>query len=1437
MKRHPASIANFLHHMVARMGRSRCLRRISVPVLGVARRLSLLVVVLAVVAAPLVFAAPSSAHEVPPTYECSPGGTLEGTECVATTSTTSPATVSYWCSSGTLSGTECETTTSPATVSYWCSSGTLSGTECETSTTMTTPATVSYWCSSGTPNDDNECETSTTTTTPATVSYSCSSGTLKGTECETSTTMTTPATVSYSCSSGTLKGTECETSTTMTTPATVSYSCSSGTLKGTECETITTAAATAECSAGTLTNGQCQETAAPTWTCSAGTRSGTSCLETASPSYTCTEGEVTGDQCLESANPTYSCAEGSLSGSQCQHTTSPDYSCTKGTLSGTSCVETHTPVCTLNDNFVPCDTPGVTYHCDTGFTLSGSTCIKTTAATANCPSGYLTGNFGICYKYTAASSDCPAGFPPPSQGLCFKYSAAKASCDTGFTLSNSQCTRTTAAVASCTTGYQLDSFDLEGTPVTYCYRNTPPTYKCSTGKLTNDNQCETTTTTPADISYSCDSGMLNGTQCEITTTTKAPADVSYSCDSGTLNGTQCEITTTTTTAAEVSYSCSTGTLNASNQCSETTTTKAPAEVRYSCDSGTLNASNQCVETTTTTTAAEVRYSCSTGELNADNQCEHPAITTPAEVRYSCDSGMLNASNECEHTTTTRTPARPLCSTGNPNGANCDHTHPTISGLPATAKRAAGTPYTITFTVSPANATVLASGEGCELSPPSTTGIYTLTVTRTDAGTRTCNVAAVDTASTTATITIRFGELTLDPSLGAPTWPWVTCSADGKQFSVNWTGVTEATGYQAEEDSGDLADWSGTSTSFTAASNPGEYYRVRIRSTGANNTVSSWSRWAGGGCAVPAPSGLSVVCRASGELAVSWDVVAGASQYTATITSTKPPPPPVVPRKLTRHLRPSSPNSEAPNSLVVMGATAGWTYAVVVKVQVNNNWSPDSASVSDTCEAVVPPKPTGVAATCVSGVLTVTWNKAGAGLAKATSYKPRIFTGNPLTESTKWTANTAGHDTITATIPSTGEDDLPATGTFQVKVKATNSAGDSPYSDPAEATCGLNPVSGLKAICRNDGKLRVAWEVAEWYRQSPTSRQFAIEVDGVHVRDEAASGLAEQAYEWDSAEVDRRHKVRVQARTLGTHTPEEYPWTAQVTANKCPQFVPQKVTASCNSHGVVKANWDAVNGASSYRVDWRPQHEVGSNEIRTTTAVDPTWQEDEGGIYQLAVAAYTDANRMWSDYTAPITVTCNEVTLPSSWLSPNTPGYDPEDARSSIYFNELVTRFCPVTVTGERTERICTEVWNEAVLISLDGQSWWKDLPLTSWSNFYDAANNVRTLFQVAGILRARLSSGSLSTQGQVKIAKIGHKQGQATLIVRSDGSESLVMSAHFPGPNPPVVGQPPITGCLEPTYVHRSITLDPISVTDGNHTNQRNVTIHYCIRSDLAQND
>ena len=81
----------------------------------------------------------------------------------------------------------------------------------------------------------------------------------------------------------------------------------------------------------------------------------------------------------------------------------------------------------------------------------------------------------------------------------------------------------------------------------------------------------------------------------------------------------------------------------------------------------------------------------------------------------------------------------------------------------------------------------------------------------------------------------------------------------------------------------------------------------------------------------------------------------------------------------------------------------------------------------------------------------------------------------MTPDTRWNANAAGTAT-SATLPAADEPDLPETGTFQVKVKAANTAGDSGWSDPVEATCGPpGAVIGLKCTAAADDGFTLQWD--------------------------------------------------------------------------------------------------------------------------------------------------------------------------------------------------------------------------------------------------------------------------------------------------------------------------------------------------------------------------
>ena len=158
------------------------------------------------------------------TYRCTGGGT-----------STVPANKSYYCTSGTLSGSKCIISSSSeidAKVSYKCTNGTLNGTKCNIPTTSEVDAKVSYKCTVGTLNSSNKCEISVNNEVLAEKVYKCEAGTLNGTKCQISGVDTTNSV--YKCEYGTLSGNSCLiTSTDIKEPI---YYCSNGyTLANNKC--------------------------------------------------------------------------------------------------------------------------------------------------------------------------------------------------------------------------------------------------------------------------------------------------------------------------------------------------------------------------------------------------------------------------------------------------------------------------------------------------------------------------------------------------------------------------------------------------------------------------------------------------------------------------------------------------------------------------------------------------------------------------------------------------------------------------------------------------------------------------------------------------------------------------------------------------------------------------------------------------------------------------------------------------------------------------------------------------------------------------------------------------------------------------------------------------------------------------------------------------
>ena len=889
-----------------------------------------------------------------------------------------------------------------------------------------------YSCEEGEPDAENQCAV----TVEATAEYSCATGDLVGTEC----VIDTGEVPAASCASGRLAGDiclhvanpiswcpvgkltddGCEHSVDAAEP------CASGRLAGDIC--LHVANPISWCPVGKLTDDGCEHSVDAAEPCASGRPAGDICLHVANPISWCPVGKLTDDGCEHSVDAAEPCASGRPAGDICLHAADPVYRCSSGTLSGSRCLHTAPTV----------------YRCSSG-TLRGTSCVTSTTApaAASCSSGSLSG--GRCLHVTTADPGCPRGYQAGPFDTCYKYTSPAYRCASG-TLRGASCVTTTAApaTAGCPAGYQAGAFgicyrytaanascpaDYDPPSVGICFKRTPATPPCSAGYTHTAGKCTRITV----VSSRC------------------PAD--YDPPAAGL----CFKRTPATPP------CSAGYTHTAGKCTRITVVSSRCPADYDPPAAGL-----CFKRT------PAEYTCTTGTPKGA-KC---TTTTPATVKYTCPTGTPDANNEC----TTTAPATLTCDGEETTDPACPHPHPdpTIDGLDATGTSVAGTAYTDDFTVTPTDTPVTTTDTGCSVA--GTDGSYTLTATRPDPGTLTCTITAT-TATATAAIDFTNPPATLRAPTGlACTWP---TQANG-QVECSWHPVTGATrGYTVEYEMtlnlrGNIRtvarDRDVSGTKFSIGTN--KYLtqtRLRVAAIGPDAT-GPYTAWATATKPGPAPRNLGVECRADAKVYVSWDAVARASAYTATITSTPPRAQVSAPRKLTENLEPPNSHSNPPTSFDFDGQ-ANWSYEVQLTAEVSGTASLP-ATASTTCTPVAPPAPADVTAACSNGVLTVTWNPAGTGLSKATSHKPRIFTGESTTPDTRWTANAAGHDTTTATIPAPGEPDLPETDIFQVKVKATNTAGDSDWSDPVKATCGPpGPIEDLKCTAITKDQITIEWNTA------------------------------------------------------------------------------------------------------------------------------------------------------------------------------------------------------------------------------------------------------------------------------------------------------------------------------------------------------------------------
>jgi len=180
----------------------------------------------------------------------------------------------------------------------------------------------------------------------------------------------------------------------------------------------------------------------------------------------------------------------------------------------------------------PEPTPGVTYTCPNGYTLSGTKCTKTTTDTKDaklvdykCPAGFTyTSSDGRCHKTEVMG--CPAGYDDGPNG-CEKQVFADLQCGSPYHVCGDSCCEADGTITQrerphCQPGYVLDNSGSRC--YTWLYDAQRGCYGENSTAIPGSFECDTVRN--ATPNYSCNAGYtLSGTKCTKTTTETIDATV------------------------------------------------------------------------------------------------------------------------------------------------------------------------------------------------------------------------------------------------------------------------------------------------------------------------------------------------------------------------------------------------------------------------------------------------------------------------------------------------------------------------------------------------------------------------------------------------------------------------------------------------------------------------------------------------------------------------------------------------------------------------------------------------------------------------------------------------------------------------------------------------------------------------------------------------
>ena len=456
--------------------------------------------------------------------------------------------------------------------------------------------------------------------------------------------------------------------------------------------------------------------------------------------------------------------------------------------------------------------------------------------------------------------------------------------------------------------------------------------------------------------------------------------------------------------------------------------------------------------------------------------------------------------------------------------------------------------------------------------------------------RAANAAGASPASSEASVT----------TLALPAAPAnFSATAGDTQVLLSWdavTGATEYRIYRAATANGALtrvttnSDITGTTYTDTGLTN-GTAYRYTVRavdSVGESIDSNEVSATPGS----PGPENLSATASVTGpgqiEAALSWDAVTGATEYRIYRAAAANDP-------LTRIAEAITITGTTYTDTGLQGSTA-YRYAVRA-VDSADDVSVNSNVVSLTTPAL-PAMPANFSATIGDRQITLSWDA----VTGAAEYY--VYRGIP---STGFLFRIASGTTISATMHT--DTGLTVGTTYEYFVRAVNSTGVSANSNTISATALTPPAvpANLSAVASTTQVL-LEWDAVDSAAEYRVYR--AATANGALTRIASSTTITETTYTDTGLTNDTAYRYTVRASNSAGESTDSSEVTATPTAATAVPAAPANLSTLATSTQAV-LSWDAVTGATEYRV-YRAATSSGTlTRIASSTTITDTTYTDTG----------------------------------------------------------------------------------------------------------------------------------------------------------------------------------------------------------------------------------